>query len=614
MDKAPDPVLKALADSTRKGDDHERLASGWLAHLSRETPKIDERWSVLDHTAHAAMSNLSGGLSPVSLALAQFDWAMHLALSPGKQTQLATDAWSTALSWARFARGSLAGDGERCIEPLPQDRRFVDPAWQELPYQSMVQAFLLTQRWWHKATTGVPGATKHHEDMMSFGVRQWLDRWAPSNFISTNPVVRAKTQQEGGANLWQGWLNALDDWQRELTGQRPAGTESFVAGKTVATTPGKVILRNHLIELIQYTPTTPKVHAEPVLVVPAWIMKYYILDLSPHNSLIRWLVDQGHTVFTISWKNPDPRVEPSDRDISFDDYRTHGIMAALDAINTISPKAPVHLTGYCLGGTLSAIAAAQMARDGDERLASLTLLAAQVDFEEPGEISLFLDDSQVTFLEDGMRKRGVLEGKQMAGAFQMLRSNDLIWSYRLQNYLLGNRQPVNDLMAWNADATRLPMRMHSEYLNAMFLGNQLAIGRYLVDGQPVALSDIRVPIFSVGTLTDHVSPWRSVYKLHLLSNTDLTFALTNGGHNAGIVSEPGHKRRHFQALTRRHRDRYLDPDRWLADAPRYEGSWWPHWQQWLATHSSAERSSPPRMGLPGSKKLADAPGDYVHQR
>ncbi|MFZ2652523.1 MAG: alpha/beta fold hydrolase [Burkholderiaceae bacterium] len=565
----------------------------------------------MDHTTRAALAQFTGGVSPVSIAAACADWAMHLALAPGKQVQLAEKALKKALRWGLFAyAASRPVACKPCIEPLPQDKRFADAAWQTWPYNLMAQGFLLTQQWWHVATTGVAGMSPHHEQMVSFGTRQWLDRFAPSNFVATNPVVLAEVARRGGANLWQGALNALDDWQRMASGRKPAGVEDFEVGRDVAATPGSVVLKNRLIELIQYTPTTKVVHAQPVLIVPAWIMKYYILDLSPHNSLIRWLVAQGHTVFAISWKNPDPSRDPRDRDLSMDDYRRLGVMAALDAVGSICPGERVHLAGYCLGGTLAAIAAAQMARDHDDRLASLSLLAAQTDFEDPGEISLFVDDSQVTFLEDSMRDSGVLDAKQMAGAFQMLRSNDLIWSYRLNNYLLGQRQPANALVAWNADATRLPSRMHSEYLRQLFLDNQLAEGRYCVEGAAVALTDIRVPVFALGTLTDHVAPWRSVYKIHILTDTDVNFALTSGGHNSGIVSEPGHARRSYRMLARSSGQRHLDPDAWLQAAPRFEGSWWPAWQAWLVK-DSGQRVAPPTLATPDGAPLAAAPGSYV---
>ncbi len=368
------------------------------------------------------------------------------------------------------------------------------------------------------------------------------------------------------------------------------------------------MFRNELIELIQYQPTTTAVHPEPILIVPAWIMKYYVLDLSPNNSLVRYLLSQGFTVFMISWRNP----EPQHRDCGMRDYRQLGIEAALEAVSKIVPGQDTHAVGYCLGGTLLAIAAAAMARDRRNSLKTITLLAAQTDFNEPGELELFINDSQLAFLEDMMWEQGFLESGQMAGTFQLLRSNDLIWSRLVREYLMGERAPMSDLMAWNADATRMPYRMHSEYLRWLFLNNDLAEGRYCVDNRPIALTDIRAPIFAVGTQRDHVSPWRSVYKIHLLTDTEVTFLLTKGGHNAGIVSEPGHARRSYQITTRNADDNYIDPDSWIAETPVIDGSWWPAWTEWLQAHSNPE-ADPPQMGNAdaGYRPLSDAPGTYV---
>ena len=550
-----------------------------------------------------------GGLSPAAGLLAWYDWALHLSLSPGKQRSLIEKGLHKQQRLARYAlRVASAHDCPTCIEPLEQDRRFAAPAWQQWPFNVIHQGFLLQQQWWHNATTGVRGVSRHHENMVTFAGRQWLDMWSPSNFIWTNPEVLHAITQSGGANLWRGAMNFLEDARRLALDDAPAGVEGFEVGKDVAVTPGKVVFRNHLIELIQYSPTTPDVHAEPVLIVPSWIMKYYILDLSPHNSMVKYLVDQGHTVFILSWKNPTA----ADRDLGLEDYRWLGVMDALDAVTAIVPERKVQAVGYCLGGTLLAIAAAAMARDGDERLQSLTLLASETDFRESGEIALFIDDSQLAWLEAGMWDKGYLDGKQMAGAFQMLNSRDLIWSRRVREYLLGERQTFNDLMAWNADVTRMPYRMHSEYLRRLYLDNDLAEGRYRVGGRPVALADIEVPMFIVGTVRDHVAPWPSVYKMHLLSDAELTFVLTSGGHNAGVVSEPGHPRRSFQIATRAAGDRYIDPQLWRAETPMNEGSWWPAWQQWLAQRS-AGRVAPPAMG--GTQApLGDAPGTYVAMR
>ena len=565
-----------------------------------------------DRVPRAFLARSTLGVSPASVGLAFADWWLHLASSPGKQAELARKA---ARKWMRYtdylqqlARGT---PGATCIEPLEQDARFNAPGWQSWPFNAIHQAFLLTQQWWHNATTGVRGVQPHHEAVVNFAVRQMLDLASPSNFPWTNPEVLTATAAEGGANLVRGAGNFADDLRDAALDRPPPGVENFVPGRQVACTPGKVVFRNRLMELIQYTPTSDSVHPEPILIVPAWILKYYILDLSPANSLVRYLVEQGHTVFMMSWKNPGPE----DRDLSMHDYRTMGVMDALGAIERILPGRKVHAAGYCLGGTLLAIAAAAMARDNIDRLASMTVLAAQVDFEEAGELTLFMDESEVSLLEDMMAEQGFLDARQMSGAFRWLRSNDLIWSRRVREYLLGVRAPLSDLAAWNADGTRMPARMHSEYLRRLFLNNDLSEGHYQVEGRAIALRDLKLPIFAVGTSKDHIAPWRSVHKIHLFTDGDVTFVLASGGHNVGIVSPVnGYTGASYQTATRRHSEPYLDPDAWQALAAMHAGSWWPYWQKWLAQRSSA-RVPPPPTGAPekGLPVLGEAPGEYVTQ-
>ena len=513
------------------------------------------------------------------------------------------EAWRAG---AQLVRAAVTGD--RVIEPGRSDYRFRDPGWREPPFHALSQGFLLSEAWWQMATTGLPGVARANERLVAFAARQAMDMTSPSNHSLTNPEILRETAASAGTNFLKGWINLLTDLG-EMTSGGAVGDEAPVVGRDIAVTPGRVVFRNALIELIQYAPATAAVAPEPVLIVPAWIMKYYILDLSPGNSLIRWLVEQGRTVFAISWRNPGAEM----RETSLDDYRRLGVMAALDAVSEICGGARVHACGYCLGGTLLSVAAAAMAREGDDRLATLTLLAAQTDFTEAGELQLFVTEAQLALLEDLMRVRGFLDSREMAGAFHLLRSNDLIWSRIVKTYLMGRREHPSDLMAWNADGTRMPARMHSEYLRRMFLENALAEGRFEVDGRPVALNDIRVPIFALGTETDHVAPWRSVHKIHLLCDAETTFALTSGGHNAGVVSEPGHPRRHYRIATRPRAGRYVGPEEWCALAELREGSWWPAWDSWLAARSGAP-GSPPEMGSAAHPPGEAAPGFYVHER
>jgi polyhydroxyalkanoate synthase len=548
----------------------------------------------LDRLLHAWQSRFTGGRSPSTVALACLDWAAHAANAPFQTADLGRSAMA---QWARLMRAAMGQ--EEAIVPQPGDHRFANPAWHQRPYSLLTQAVLLGEEWWDSVVRSPGGVGPHNERMVAFTTRQWLDLISPSNVPWLNPEVIGATRDTGGKNL----LIGLGNYLRDQSGSAPSG---FTVGKDVAATPGKVVFRNALIELIQYAPSTPKVGAEPVLIVPAWIMKYYILDLSPGNSLIRWLVAQGRTVFAISWRNPNADMAET----TMDDYRTLGVMAAVGAVQAICGDAKIHATGYCLGGTLLTIAAAAMARDHDDRFASMSLFAAQTDFTEAGELELFITEDQLNFLNDIMKTQGYLSSAQMGGAFQMLQSNDLIWSHAIRSYLLGEHEAPFDLMAWDADGTRLPARMHIEYLRRLYLRNELAEGHFPVAGRPVLLDDIKLPMFLVGTERDHIAPWHSVFKLHLLNDGELTFVLTSGGHNAGIVSEPGHPHRHFRMRVRETGGHTFGPDEWEHDTVPQDGSWWVEWNKWLGKRSSGPVDPPP-MGAPGFQPICEAPGTYV---
>ena len=555
-----------------------------------------------DKKLHSQMGKLLP-FSPGSLATNCFDWFIHLSLAPGKQVELVESALVKYTELIEYSFSNMYGKpAEPCVSSTPQDKRFEDSAWQKWPYNIFQQTFLSTEQWWIEATSSIRGVTQHHSEVLPFLVRQYLDASAPLNFPLTNPLVVDATIKQNGVNFINGLNNFHEDIKNAIEKKPPVGAEKFKVGETVAITKGKVVYKNQLIELIQYSPLTENVYAEPILIVPAWIMKYYILDLSPNNSLVKFLVEKGHTVFMVSWKNPDS----NDRNLGFEDYMNLGVIDSVDAISKIIPNKKIQAVGYCLGGTILAVAAAYMAKHNDNRLKSLTLFATQVDYEEAGELLFFIDESQIAFLEDIMSDKGYLDSSRMAGTFSMIRSYDLIWSKLVETYMLGVRRPLNDLMSWNADATRMPYRMHSEYLRSLFLNNDLTGGRFKVNGQAIALNDISVPIFCVSTQRDHVAPWHSVYKIINNTDTEITFLLTSGGHNAGIISEPGHPHRSYQVSMHKKNDKHPSPLEWAESTPSQEGSWWIVWQEWLVSKSGDKGPTPP-MG----KAISDAPGEYV---
>lgn len=583
--------------------DAAKLAQGYEEMDEIQPPSLDADglqsfFKLMDRFYQANLAKLTNGVSPAGVRTSFVGWILQLMQSPGRMLELylyypmhCNDLLHKIISNAPVVEG--------------KDVRFKSPNWEYLPWRAYAELFNMHEDWWQLATS-VPGLSVQTHRLITFCSRQMLDAACPTNFVLSNPDLFDETLRTGGMNLIRGTELGMTDFWEHITNTAPVGTENFIPGKQVAITPGRVVFRNRLIELIQYEAQTKTVYKEPILILPAWIMKYYILDLSPQNSLVKWLISKGHTVFIVSWVNPTSK----DRNLSMDDYYRLGIMAAIDAVSCIQAEAKIHLMGYCLGGTLSIIAAAAMASNHDNRLKSLTLLAAQGDFTEAGELLLFTNKAELAFIENMMWEQGYLDTKQMAGTFQMLRTYDLIWSKMIQDYMHGERRGMIDLFAWNADATRMPYKMHSEYLEKLFLNNDLASGRFSVEGKTIAAEDITLPSFVVSTEKDHVAPWKSVYKLHLMLNHDLTFVLVKGGHNAGIISEPGNPRNGYRIHRRKQSGSYLSPDRWLAVAEPRTDSWWLAWHTWLIDNSSPKRIARPSL----NPDLPEAPGTYVFQK
>ncbi|MGC4028017.1 MAG: alpha/beta fold hydrolase [Steroidobacteraceae bacterium] len=562
----------------------------------------------LHRELRARLAALTGGLAPEEYTQAWWDWFLGLTRAPDRSAALAGSAFDKAMDSWLFA--VCPDEAKKSSAPDP---RFAHEAWQVWPFNVYARAYSNWDAWWKEALAAPADMPARSAQLMEFVGRQAANALSPANYLATNPELLEITRAEAGQNLVRGFGNFVEDLTRLVEDRPPAGTEEFAVGERVAVTPGKVILRNRLIELIQYTPQTAQVQAEPILITPAWIMKYYVLDLSPHNSLVRYLVERGHTVFLISWKNPTE----ADRELGMDDYVREGFMEALDAVTTVVPKRKVHALGYCIGGTLLSIAAASLAQAGDKRLASLTLLAAQTDFSEPGELSLFISPQQLDMLEAVMNRAGVLDSKRMAAAFSLLRSQDLLWSPSVKKYVRGEADRPNDLMSWNADGTRMPWRMHTEYLTRLYLNNELAKGQFTFAGQNIDLARITLPMFVLGTETDHVAPWQSVYKVRSLTrSSDYTFLLTSGGHNAGIVTGAQHPRRRYRMHTWHDAATLLPPDKWLSTTPVEQGAWWPAWDRWLTEHSSKKLVAPPPTGnaSAGYAPLGAAPGEYVRAR
>ncbi len=585
--KLPDPavITRSMADVAERS---QRIVSEWLRRQSPGQSNPD----------------------PLNIGAAFAEMTAKLMANPGKLMQAQIGFWQDYLTlWQNTARKMMGIDAKPVIDAPSSDRRFRDDAWRDNEVFDFIrQTYLLSARYVNDVVTHVDGLDAKTAQKVDFYSRQFMDAMSPSNFLFTNPEVLRKTAETGGENLLKGLNNLLADLERGK-GQlriKMTDTEAFKFGENIAITPGKVVFQNDLMQLIQYNPTTETVLKRPLLIGPPWINKFYILDLRPRNSLVKWAVAQGHTVFVISWVNPDERLSEK----SFEDYMTEGYLAALDAIEAATGEVEVNAIGYCLGGTLLASTLARNAVKNDDRIKSATFFVTLTDFRDAGELGVFIDEEQLSALEEKMNQRGYLEGSEMSTTFNMLRANDLIWSFVVNNYLMGNEPFPFDLLYWNSDSTRMPAKMHSFYLRNMYQQNLLAQpGGITLGGVPIDLERIRTPSYFLSTREDHIAPWKSTYRGTQLLGGPKRFVLAASGHIAGVVNPPeSGKYNHWI-----NDDLPPDPEAWFEGATEMAGSWWPDWQHWVTALDKRRV----KARIPGDGKLApieDAPGSYVAVR
>jgi polyhydroxyalkanoate synthase subunit PhaC len=582
--KMPDP----LQMSQMMTDIAERSQRVVADFLSRQTPMA------------------FGNPDPLNLGQAFFDMTARMMQNPARLVQAQISLWQDYMSlWQSTTRKMLGEPSEPVATPADDDRRFKDALWDEnYVFDFIKQSYLLSARWLQGRVKEVEGLDDKTARKVDFYTRQFVDAMAPSNFAMTNPEVVRETLDTGGENLVKGLQNLLGDLERGKGKLqiRMTDMDAFRVGENIAVTPGSVVFRNDLMELIHYAPTTETVVKTPLMIVPPWINKFYILDLREKNSFIKWAVAQGHSVYVLSWVNPDSELAEK----SFDDYMVEGPLAAMDAIEKATGERMVNIIGYCLGGTLTACTLAYLAAKGEKRVASATFFTTMVDFEEAGELSVFIDEEQLAALEEKMNERGFLDGADMASTFNMLRANDLIWSFVVNNYLLGKEPFPFDLLYWNSDSTRMPAAMHSFYLRQMYQENRLSRGKIKLLGTKIDLTKVDVPVFILSTREDHIAPWKSTYVATQLYTGPTTFCLAASGHIAGVVNPPAAgKYCHWTNDKLPHK-----PDQWLESATQHPGSWWPTWDVWVKGFSG-ENVPARKPGEGGLRALAPAPGTYV---
>lgn len=582
------------------------------AEFSKNLIEVAERSQQLiqefaKHQSEAGMDNPD----PLNITSAFMELTKNMMAEPQKVVEAQLNLWQSYVDlWHNTAQRMMGKESAPLIEPEKGDRRFKSDEWRNNQiFDFIKQSYLLTARWLQDTVHDVEGLDPKTARKVDFYTRQFIDAMAPSNFVMTNPDVLRTTMESNGENLVHGLEHMLEDLKRGKgkLAIKMTDLDAFKVGENVAVSPGKVIWQTDLMQLIQYAPSTEKVYKRPLLIVPPWINKFYILDLKQENSFIKWAVDQGHTVFVISWVNPDARLAEK----SFEDYMFEGILAALDGIETAIGEREVNIIGYCLGGTLTAATLAYMKANNDDRIASATFFTALVDFEDAGELCIFIDEEQLRYLEDRMKSEGgVLDGSAMATTFNMLRANDLIWSFVINNYLMGKDPFPFDLLYWNSDSTRMPAKMHSFYLRKMYQENLLTQpGGIMLADTPIDLRAIDIPVNIISTKEDHIAPWKATYVATQLYKGPTQFTLAGSGHIAGIVNPPAAKKYGYWTNP----ENPPTPDEWFASATQHEGSWWPNWGKWIAKHGGRKVAA--RVpGEGGAPALEDAPGSYVKVR
>ena len=577
--------------------------------MSQAMAKIAERSQrlVSDFLERQQSEHSTTALDPLNIGSAFLEMTAHMMADPGKLVQAQMNLWQDYMKlWQSTTARMLGEVSEPVIEPDTGDRRFKDTAWDENQmFDFIKQSYLLSARWMQSTVGEVEGMDTKTAKKVDFYTRQFVDALAPSNFVMTNPEVLRATMESGGENLVRGLENLLEDLERGKgrLAIKMTDTEAFELGRNIAVTPGKVVFQTDLMQLIQYTPTTEKVYKRPLLIIPPWINKYYILDLREKNSFVRWATEEGFTVFIVSWVNPDEKLTAK----TFEDYMIEGPLAAFDAIEKATGETDLNVIGYCLGGTLLACTLAYMTAKKDSRVKSATFLTALTDFTESGELGVFIDEEQLTALEEKMSHTGYLEGAHMATTFNMLRANDLIWSFVVNNYLLGKDPFPFDLLYWNSDSTRMPAAMHSFYLRRMYQENLLAKpGGIELKGVPIDLGKVKTPAFILSTKEDHIAPWKSTYAATQLFSGPARFVLAASGHIAGVVNPPAAGKYSHWTNPKNPES----PDDWLVSAEEHPGSWWPEWAKWVSKFAGAKVAA----RVPGDAKLKvieDAPGSYA---